>query len=203
MRTRIATDLHDDIGANLTRISILSDVAARQRGDDPDSDQPLASISRIARESVASMGDIVWAIDPRRDSLLDLVRRMRRHAEEMFAGDTALAIEAPDTERDLKLGAAVRRDVLLIFKEAVNNAARHARPLRVAIAFRVDGSRLFLSIADDGVGFDTSRSSEGQGLMSMRRRASALGGALAVESSPPRGTKVTLTVPLGPTHASR
>lgn len=197
MRTRIATDLHDDIGANLTRISILSDVARDQHSDhDPDRDQPLSSISRIARESVSSMSDIVWAIDPRRDSLLDLVRRMRRHAEEVFARDTVLTIEAPDADRDLKLGAAVRRDVLLIFKEAVNNAARHARCSRVAIVFRVEGSRLFLSIVDDGAGFDTATPSEGQGLTSMRRRAEALGGVLTVGSGPDRGTAVMLTVPI-------
>jgi signal transduction histidine kinase/ligand-binding sensor domain-containing protein len=203
MRTRIATDLHDDIGANLTRISILSDVARDQQGDrDPDSDQPLSSISRIARESVSSMSDIVWAIDPRRDSLLDLVRRMRRHAEEVFARDTVLTIEAPDADRDLKLGAAVRRDVLLVFKEAVNNAARHAHCSRVAIVFRVEGPRLFLSIADDGAGFDASTPGEGQGLTSMRRRAEALGGVLTVTSGPDRGTAVALTVPVAPSRAS-
>ena len=82
MRTRIATDLHDDIGANLTRIALLSEVAeARTRAID---DGPLSSIARIARESVSSMSDIVWAINPKRESLLDLIRRMRQHADEVF-----------------------------------------------------------------------------------------------------------------------
>jgi signal transduction histidine kinase len=85
MRTRIASDLHDDIGANLTRISLLSEVAKQNLGGANGSeDSPLMSISRIARESVGSMSDIVWAIDPERDSLLDLTRRMRRHADEVF-----------------------------------------------------------------------------------------------------------------------
>jgi signal transduction histidine kinase len=198
MRTRIATDLHDVIGANLTRISILSDVARKKLGDgddDVESDQPLASISRIARESVSSMGDIVWAIDPRRDSLGDLVRRMRRHAEEVFSDGVALTLEMPAAERDLKLGAGLRRDLLLVFKEALNNASRHARASHVAVSFREDGPRLVLTVADDGAGFDTSGEVDGQGLMSMRRRAAALDGHLSVDSKPGRGTVVTLTIP--------
>jgi len=85
MRTRIATDLHDDIGANLTRISILSEVAKQQFGNGKhESANPLSSIAEIARESVASMSDIVWAINPERDSLRDLTRKMRQHADEVF-----------------------------------------------------------------------------------------------------------------------
>jgi hypothetical protein len=85
MRTRIATDLHDDIGANLTRISILSEVAKQQfRNGGHESQNPLTSIAEIARESVASMSDIVWAINPERDSLRDLTRKMRQHADEVF-----------------------------------------------------------------------------------------------------------------------
>ena len=98
LRTRIATDLHDDIGANLTRIALLSEVATRRRvlepgvagGDAPrcwsrkTTDGPLTSIARIARESVSSMSDIVWAINPARETLLDLIRRMRQHADEIF-----------------------------------------------------------------------------------------------------------------------
>src|SRR5205814_9313621 len=120
MRTRIATDLHDDIGANLTRIAILSEVAKRQFGNGGEQRQnPLVSIADLARESVASMGDIVWAINPERDSLRDLTRRMRQHAEEVFTlRDIELEFNAPGPERNLKLGAGVRRDLLLIFKEA-------------------------------------------------------------------------------------
>ena len=207
MRTRIATDLHDDIGANLTRIALLSEVADANRGDErsargssarsgrPD-DGPLTSIARIARESVGSMSDIVWAINPARDSLLDLTRRMRQHADEVFTlRDIALRFDAPGAHDSVRLGVDVRRDLLLIFKEAVNNAARHSGCSRVDIDLRVEGSRLVLTLADNGVGFDTSLESEGQGLMSMRRRAHRLKGTLEIASSAGAGTTVRLSIP--------
>ena len=110
MRTRIATDLHDDIGANLTRIALLSEVAKRERSAletrdavtqaetvEHDQDEgPLASIAVIARESVSSMSDIVWAINPARESLLDLIRRMRQHADQVFTSrDIELRFSGP------------------------------------------------------------------------------------------------------------
>jgi ligand-binding sensor domain-containing protein/two-component sensor histidine kinase len=209
MRTRIATDLHDDIGANLTRIALLSEVATRQewsagcstQGRPPgmmeDDSGPLASIARIARESVGSMSDIVWAINPARDSLLDLTRRMRQHAEEVFVlNGIDLRFDADEAAAHKRLGADVRRDLLLIFKEAANNAARHSRCSRVEIDFRVLGTNLALTVCDNGVGFDTARESDGLGVMSMQRRAQRLKGSLAVTSASGIGTTVTLTIAL-------
>ncbi len=211
MRTRIATDLHDDIGANLTRIALLSEVATRKRLLEPrvavgnthamvvteEEDGPLNSIARIARESVSSMSDIVWAINPARETLLDLTRRMRQHADEIFTlRDIALRFDASNIRPELRLGVDVRRDVLLIFKESVNNSARHSGCTSVEIGCRVEGSRLVLTMADNGAGFDTSLESEGQGLRSMRRRAQRLRGTLDIASGSGVGTRVTLTVPL-------
>ncbi|HVE57516.1 MAG TPA: two-component regulator propeller domain-containing protein [Pyrinomonadaceae bacterium] len=198
MRTRIATDLHDDIGANLTRISLLSEVASRQAAGE-NGKKILPSIAEIARESVASMNDIVWAISPEHDSLIDLTRRMRRHAEEVFVlRDIELVFNAPDS--DLRLSIGVRRDVLLIFKEAVNNAAKHSNCSRVAIDFRCEHSALRLRIEDDGKGFDPKNmESYGQGLRSMARRANALGGDLTIKSkSTGGGTIVRFEMPLSP-----
>ena len=192
IRTRIATDLHDDIGANLTRIAVLSEVAKQTPGD-----VQLASIAGIARESVSAMSDIVWAINPKRESVADLIRRMRQHAEEVFTlRDIHLRFNADDAHDSSRLGIDVRRELLLSFKEAVNNAARHSQCSHVSIDLRRDGSCLLLSVADDGVGFDTSHDSQGQGLASLRRRAERLKGTFAVQSSPGAGTTVTLRVPL-------
>jgi signal transduction histidine kinase len=194
LRTRIATDLHDDIGANLTRIALLSEVA---RQGDAGVDAAMASIAGIARESVSSMSDIVWAINPARDSLLDLVRRMRQHADELFTlRDIGLTFHAPGVGDSLKLGADVRRDLLLIFKEAVHNAARHSKCSHVDIDLRVEGARLVLSVSDNGSGFETSEESDGQGLASMTRRAGRLRGTLDVRSLETGGTSVTLSIPL-------
>jgi signal transduction histidine kinase len=194
-RTRIATDLHDDIGANLTRIALLSEVANQQSGNDKVKNL-LPSIADIARESVASMNDIVWAISPEHDSLVDLTRRMRRHAEEVFAlRDIDLDFTAPTTDGDLKLSVGARRDLLLIFKEAVNNAARHSTCTKIDIDFRCDHSGLHLRIKDDGQGFNPAvLNGTGHGLRSMQRRAAALGGTLTIQST--AGTTVEFALPL-------
>ncbi len=124
IRTRIAADLHDDIGSNLTRISILSEVAHSQlRHESREVVSPLESIAEISRESVSSMGDIVWAINPKRDSYFDLVQRMRRFATELLSSHgIEFQFQASEVSHDFKLGANIRRDVYLFFKESLNNA---------------------------------------------------------------------------------
>ena len=192
IRTRIATDLHDDIGANLTRIGLLSEVARQDRDDDR-----LTSIGNIARESVSAMSDIVWTINPRHESLADVIGRMRRHGEDLFTQrDIDLRFNAPDAHDSLRLSMDVRRDLLLIFKEAVNNTARHAHCTRVSIDLYRRGSRLIFSITDNGVGFDTSSEYSGQGLTSLRRRTERLKGTIDVQSVPGAGTTLTLQIPI-------
>jgi signal transduction histidine kinase/sugar lactone lactonase YvrE len=199
MRTRIATDLHDDIGANLTRIAVLSEVVRRQRPTAGDAQ--LASIAAVARESVTAMSDIVWAIRPGRDGLHDLTRKMREHAEEVFAaGETSLTFTAPDATRDIRLTVDMRRDIYLIFKEAVNNAARHAGGSRVQVDLQSQGARLILTVVDDGAGFDAAVEVDGTGLVSMRRRAERLGASFDIRSRPGEGTAVRLEVPQHRVH---
>ena len=197
VRARIAADLHDDIGANLTKIAILSEVARQQPADGSAlPDRSLASIASISRESVAAMSDIVWAINPQRDRLDDLVRRMRQHAEEVFtAAGVQLTFRAPGDGVGVKLGPQVRRDVYLIFKEAVNNAARHARCTRVEVDIHVEGSWLSVAIVDDGVGFDARTIHDGQGLTTMRRRAERIGGTFEVLTNASTGTRVHVRLP--------
>ena len=192
IRTGIATDLHDDIGANLTRISMLSEAAKRGRHA-----TALTAIDDIARESVSAMSDIVWAINPERESLGDLIRRMRAHGEEVFTQrEIDFRFTAPGAHDTLRLGVDTRRDLLLIFKEAVNNTVRHSRCSSVSVDLQRTAAGLALSVSDNGVGFDTSQESTGQGLASLRRRAARLEGTLEVRSAPLAGTTVTLHVPL-------
>jgi ligand-binding sensor domain-containing protein/signal transduction histidine kinase len=198
IRTRIATDLHDDIGANLSLIAMASEVAqGHSRDEDPQMREVLSVIASTSRELVDSMGDIVWAVNPDRDHLIDLVKRMRRFASDVFsARNIAFHFEAPIDDRDIRLGTETRREVLLIFKEAVNNIARHSECAQADIVFKGQGGWLELKLRDNGQGFDTSQSFEGQGLLSMVRRAERLGGTLEVISGKGEGTAVRLKTPL-------
>ncbi|MEP6849181.1 MAG: two-component regulator propeller domain-containing protein [Acidobacteriota bacterium] len=200
IRMRIATDLHDDIGANLTKITILSEVAQQRLEHDADGktngkENLLGSVAEISRESVASMGDIVWAIDPKKDSLIGLTRRMRRYAEEILERrDIHLEFNAPVVEPDLKLGADLRRDLYLIFKEAVNNIVRHSKAAKVTIDFRLVGKELVLQISDDGIGFKTDGEYDGNGLSNINKRATDRGGELEIDSTSGVGTRIILRV---------
>ncbi len=199
VRVRIAADLHDDIGSNLTQIAILSEVA-QQRLDHahPDVIIPISSIARISRESVASMSDIVWAINPKRDRLMDLVRRMRRLANDLPAGrGIQVQFHAPDGTQDPRLGAELRHDLFLIFKEAVHNAVRHSSCGKLDVELRLEKSSIEMKVADDGLGFDPESCGEGHGLGNMRRRARNLGSELHLKSAPESGTQILLRIPLG------
>jgi len=198
VRTRIATDLHDDIGSGLSHIALLSEVVRRRvNRDDPPVRESLAQIAGSSRELVDSMSDIVWAVDPRKDHLSDLTQRMRRFASEVFtARNIEFRFQDSTEAEDLKLGADVRRQVFLIFKESVNNIVRHSACKEAGIEFGVEHEWLTLKVSDDGKGFDSEEESDGHGLVSMRERAKALGGDLEVISHNGNGTTVRLRAPV-------
>jgi ligand-binding sensor domain-containing protein/two-component sensor histidine kinase len=197
MRARIAKDLHDDVGANLTRIAVLSEVARRRPADDAQIREGLGSIATVARESMTAMSDIVWAISPEREALSDFARRMREHAEETFAAsDVRVSVAVGQSASDLRLRPDVRRDVYLVFKEATNNAARHGSCSAIDVALRCEGCHLILTVADDGRGFDEHTVAQGNGLQNMRQRAIQVNGSFSLTSRPGEGTTVTLSVPL-------
>jgi signal transduction histidine kinase len=198
MRTRIATDLHDDIGANLTKIAILSEVAQQQwgpviAGHGSGDGNLLRSVAEISRESVSAMGDIVWAINPKKDSLLGLTRRMRQYAEELLEQrDIRLTFDTEQSGPDLKLDANFRRNIYLVFKESISNIVRHAQATAVTIEFSLLDQALVLSIHDNGRGFDALQEFDGNGLLSMKKRAKDGGGELTIVSNESAGTTITL-----------
>jgi two-component sensor histidine kinase/streptogramin lyase len=200
VRTRIASDLHDDIGSRLSQIAILSEVARARLGGDGPAAEPIERIATLSRESVDAMGEIVWAIDPNRDSPTDLTQRMRRLASDLLpARGIQLRFDASDAP-NLHLHAELRREVFLIFKEALHNVLRHGNAGSVEVEVTVSPRDLRLVVQDDGRGFDNAVASDGHGLSSMRRRAQSLGGILELTSAPGSGTRLELKVPL---HAGR
>jgi signal transduction histidine kinase/ligand-binding sensor domain-containing protein len=199
MRTRIATDLHDDVGANLSQIAILSEVArAKVGGPNLGVDTPLSRIADLSRESVDAMSEIVWAIDPQQDRFTDLTTRMRRLANEMFPPRGIELQFRTSGDANIAVSADIRREVFLVFKEAINNILRHAACHKVEVSFRIDGPRLHLEISDDGKGFAHAGDGTGNGLRSMRHRASSMGGSIEISSEPGRGTRIRITVPCQP-----
>jgi signal transduction histidine kinase len=204
VRTRIATDLHDDIGSSLTQISILSEVLRQNAGQDGQAGgEHLARIANLSRELVDSMSDIVWAVNPRRDNLGDLNHRMRRFASDVLdARGIEFDFHAPKAHENKQLRTDTRRQVFLVFKEGINNVVRHSECRHVTIELAINRNQLWLKLADDGKGLDAGHMTgdgnrtHGHGLFSIAQRAKSLGGEFIVDSNPGQGTVLTLRVPL-------
>jgi signal transduction histidine kinase len=199
MRTRIASDLHDDIGSNLSLIAGLSEVLGQSAGrENSQIADRLSVIANASRQSVESMGEIVWAVNPKRDNVVDLAHRMRRFASDVLtARNIEFHFDAPSLNQNAKLGAESRREIFLIFKEGINNIARHSGCKTVAALLKIERGMIILKLSDDGHGFEAANVEQGHGLDSMRRRAEKLDGQFELTSSLGAGTKMTLSVPLG------
>lgn len=198
VRRRIAADLHDDIGSSLTQISIFSEVL-QQRIDKTNHQvlEPLEFIANSSRELVDAMSDIVWAINPQKDFLSELSGKMHRLAADVLTARNIEFTYAATPAENIALGANLRREVFLIFKESINNIVKHSACSHVEIEMKIENSEIYLSLRDDGAGFDTNETSDGHGLVSMRARAKGLGGKLEIVSGKSAGTTTRLIVPLG------
>jgi hypothetical protein len=182
MRSRIAADLHDSLGASLSRIAILSDVLSQQaRERMPDTAPALEAIGDNARSAIDEMNDAVWLIDPEIHTLGQLLVRVRTVAAQLFDPDTSWAVDAPDTILERPLDSDERRHLYLLIKEALTNAHRHARASRVTARFSMCEAGLRVDIEDNGhPTIGSAGASEGNGLGNMRSRAAALGGSISI-----------------------
>ena len=208
MRSRIATDLHDHIGASLTQIAVLSEVAQAQgKNGNGASADPLTKISAVSNELVGIMSDIVWSINPTKDHLSDLTQRMRRFASDVLAAKgIAFQFHEPGASNEIIVNTNLRREVFLIFKESVNNVVKHSGAKQVKIELDISEVNLTLKISDDGRGFLDNRQSAaeiqsnnsgGNGVLSIKRRAREMNGSLDIISGVGKGTTIILNLPLG------
>jgi signal transduction histidine kinase len=198
IRARVSRDLHDDMGSTLSTINILSSMAKAKMGSDPKKTaEYIGKIGDNSQRMMEAMDDIVWAIKPDNDTMQRLIARMREFATNVLeAKDILIEFSADDSLNDLKPDMEYRRDLFLLFKEAVNNAAKYAQGTKVAITIGTEFHKLKLVVADNGKGFDTKQADTGNGLGNMQRRAAALRGNLQIISEPGKGTSITLTSPL-------
>lgn len=192
LRVRIASDLHDDIGSSLTKISLQSELI--QEGIEPqEMTTYLKNIARMSRELVTAMSDIVWSIDARNDTIESLLDKMRNFAASTLAAkDVQFTFAHSGLDLGKKLPVDVRENLYLIFKEAINNIARHAAASKVSIVLRNDSDKFSLFVVDDGKGWSGDERPSGHGVKNMRMRAQRLKGT--IEFVREEGTRVVLTM---------
>ncbi len=198
MRTRIATDLHDDIGATLSSISIYSEaVNMKAKEKFPEVSLILEKMGETSRAMVGSMSDIVWAINPANDDMGKMVDRMKSYARELCViKEKELILSIDDRTRLLRPQLEQRRNIYLIFKEALNNALKYSDCREIRLSVTLKGNLFHLQLADDGIGFNPSADSEGNGIKNMQRRAEEIGAELKIISHRGQGTTIDLQVPI-------
>jgi signal transduction histidine kinase/streptogramin lyase len=191
IRLTIARDLHDDLGARLSRVAILSELAQRGAGGH------LSEIADLARGMVDGLGDLVWAIDPRRDDLPSMARQVRRYASDVLtAHGIGWTFDTPDDSCWSSFGPEQRRHLLLIFQEAIRNAARHSGCSEMHMSLTASAGECIARIHDDGRGLPHPLPESGEGLQNMRTRAAILGGACFIESRPGEGVEIIVRFPI-------
>lgn len=195
VRNRIARDLHDEIGSNLSNISIFSNVA-QQIGDPEVSKKLLEKISYYSQNSQESMSDIVWMINADNDKFQNIMTHMRRYSAEVLETMGCIThVQMNEKLNDVKLNMEERKNFYLIYKEAINNIAKYSQAKEVWIELDYNKGIISLRIRDNGVGFDVDAVSDGNGLINVRSRAAALKGNIEIVSVLGKGTDMLLQFP--------
>jgi len=205
-RARIAQDIHDNLGANLTRISLLSESAHNELENPAQAAVQLERIYGTTRELTRAMDEIVWAVNPQHDTLDSLASYLGNFAQEFLGSlDIRCRLDVPLQLPQWPVTAEVRHNLFLAFKEALHNVVKHAAASEVYVSLTTGANAFILVIRDDGKGFapdplqaegrrEPSRIARGHGLANMRKRLAKIGGQCEIQSSPGKGTEVKFVV---------
>ncbi len=197
-RARIARDIHDDLGAQLTQLLLLSEVARREQPENSGAHTQFNLLCERARELATALDEVVWAVNSRRDTVRDFTSYVCKYAQ-VFLGASSIRCrldvesEIPTAPFDLP----VRRNLFLAVKEALNNAAKYSAAEELFLRIYRRDQKLIVAVEDNGRGFDSNLvNGEGNGLTNMAQRMAEIGGTCAISSQPGGGCLVAFTVPL-------
>jgi ligand-binding sensor domain-containing protein/two-component sensor histidine kinase len=196
MRTRIATDLHDDIGATLSTISMMTHIA--EQSDVKTEKEFLQNIGENSRALIDRMDDIVWSLKPSNDSLEKIFTRLRNYALPLMnAKNISFRTEFSDALVNKKIGMNERQNIYLIAKEAINNLLKYSQCTEAKLEMNYENGKLILLVDDNGKGISEIKIREGNGLLNMKQRVEQLHAELKIESEPMKGTKIELNFKIG------
>jgi len=198
-RARISQDMHDDIGASLTRISMMSELVKNREDVGDGARQWLGQISGTSRGLMEEMNQIIWALNPKNDNLEGLMAYIRRFAfEYLEPANIKCDFDLPEKLPEKALTVETRRNIYLVVREALHNVVKHSAATRVDIKLSILNSRFSISIKDDGKGFDPGKLEfPGNGLINMKKRMNDIGGEIMIQSKTGEGTEIEIVVAMG------
>jgi signal transduction histidine kinase/ligand-binding sensor domain-containing protein len=197
-RARIARDLHDQLGANLTQVALLGEMAETDKNLPEEVEEHAQQIYQTARETTRALDEIVWAVNPSNDTLEGLANYSGKYAQEYFAlAGLRYRVDMPNQLPEVNLPPEVRHNVFLAFKESVNNVVKHAQATEARVRLRLDNGSFTFEIEDNGKGFAGAEKKSGRnGLRNMRKRMEDVGGNFSIGPAAGQGTLVRLTAPV-------
>jgi signal transduction histidine kinase len=196
-RSRIAQDMHDDLGARLTEIMLLSD-SVKSSDTHAESKTLAGELAVVSRDLVQNLDAIVWVVNPRNDSLRNLAAYIYEFMERFLrTSGIRCRLDVPDKLPECALSSEVRHNLFLVIKETLNNIVKHAHATEVRFFLRLENSALKIAIEDNGQGFSVAEdATAGNGLANMRLRMSKIGGLFGLTSEPGKGTTTKLHLPI-------
>jgi signal transduction histidine kinase len=200
-RTRLARDIHDEMGSRFTQISLLAGRALISAPADESVREPIRNINGAVKELASALEEIVWAANPTSDTLEGFSSYLTQYSGAVVR-DAGLRcrLDIPMALPERSLPSGIRHRLMMAVKEALNNALKHARATEVSVALELDGPRLLVTVSDNGSGFDPGTVKRGNGLDHLERRMVEIGGICTIESRPTGGTRIRLAVPLPATR---
>jgi ligand-binding sensor domain-containing protein/two-component sensor histidine kinase len=203
VRTRLARDLHDDMGSTLSSINILSNMAIKKiESDQQVTKDYMVKISDNSSRMMEAMDDIVWSINPINDTMRKMLARMKEFAGDVLeARDIEYSFQTDEAVKEMTFTMDQRREIFLIFKEAINNIVKYAQSSEVKVVMRLKNRQFVMQVIDNGIGFDyisagPGSAKRGNGMRNMQKRAEMVNGTFLVESAKQNGTLIELRVPV-------
>ena len=196
-RARIAKDIHDDVGASLTQISLIGELARQDRSAPEKVAERIEGISNTARRAVRSLDEIVWAVNPRNDTLASFIDYTGQYAlDYLRVAGLRCRLDLPDHVADRELSTDVRHNLFLVVKEAITNTVKHSQATELRLQIKAFDEKLKITIEDNGQGFEARPdNSMADGLRNMQQRLEDIGGQCGIEGRPGSGTVVTIELP--------
>jgi signal transduction histidine kinase/ligand-binding sensor domain-containing protein len=196
-RARIAKDIHDDLGANLTQIALLGELAQQDRGEPEKAGERMTRISGTARNAIKSLDEIVWAVNPRNDTLAHLIDYAGQFAlDYLRVAGIRCRLDFPEQAPPHELSTDLRHNLFLVIKEALNNIVKHSHASEAWLRAHITPEQLTVVIEDNGAGFEGApNDAQADGLRNMRQRMADIGGECRIESHVQQGTSVILHLP--------